>query len=181
MTLNTVDIDAQKKKIEEKRRKINGLYLYHKSVLDILGVHEKQFIPKLPYADSRGEMVVGLFLSEINRGTDIYIEFADPDYNVDQYDRKLYKYVHNPHFADEYERVVPNERYLVPVMELDEVLPNLKPLKKDEEVQGDLFSGGETDLPFSEMTIRDYMAIHTGAPVSNKPWLNELVTKHINK
>jgi hypothetical protein len=31
------------------------------------------------------------------------------------------------------------------------------------------------DAPYSEMTIRDYLAIHTGKPVSTKSWLNELV------
>jgi hypothetical protein len=33
------------------------------------------------------------------------------------------------------------------------------------------------DAPYSEMTIRDYMAIHTGKPVSLKPWLNDLLQK----
>jgi hypothetical protein len=31
------------------------------------------------------------------------------------------------------------------------------------------------DAPYSEMTIRDYIAIHTGKPVSSKGWLNELI------
>jgi hypothetical protein len=31
------------------------------------------------------------------------------------------------------------------------------------------------DAPYSEMTIRDYYAIHTGKPVSAKTWLNELI------
>jgi hypothetical protein len=31
------------------------------------------------------------------------------------------------------------------------------------------------DLPYSEMSIRDYITIHTGRTVSLKPWLNELV------
>jgi hypothetical protein len=31
------------------------------------------------------------------------------------------------------------------------------------------------DAPYSEMTIRDYYAIHTGKPVSAKYWLNELI------
>ena len=34
------------------------------------------------------------------------------------------------------------------------------------------------DAPYSEMTIRDYMAIQTGKPVSNKAWLNELVKSY---
>lgn len=33
----------------------------------------------------------------------------------------------------------------------------------------------ECDELMSEMTIRDYMAIHTGNPVSKKRWLNELI------
>jgi hypothetical protein len=31
------------------------------------------------------------------------------------------------------------------------------------------------DAPYSEMTLRDYYAIHTGKPVSAKTWLNELI------
>jgi len=37
----------------------------------------------------------------------------------------------------------------------------------------------EQDCPQSEMTLRDYMAIHTGHPVSLKPWLNQLVTQYL--
>ena len=33
------------------------------------------------------------------------------------------------------------------------------------------------DAPYNEMTIRDYIAIHTGKPVSNKAWLNKLLTQ----
>lgn len=33
------------------------------------------------------------------------------------------------------------------------------------------------DLPMSAMTIRDYIAIHTGNPVSAKQWINDVVTK----
>lgn len=33
------------------------------------------------------------------------------------------------------------------------------------------------DAPYNEMTIRDYIAIHTGKPVSNKAWLNKLLTE----
>lgn len=36
------------------------------------------------------------------------------------------------------------------------------------------------DAPYNEMTIRDYIAIHTGKPVSNKPWLNQLLTQDLN-
>jgi len=40
-----------------------------------------------------------------------------------------------------------------------------------------IFSTNTTvdDAPYSDMTIRDYIAIHTGKPVSNKGWLNELI------
>jgi hypothetical protein len=32
-----------------------------------------------------------------------------------------------------------------------------------------------TDAPYAEMTIRDYYAMMSGKPVSNKAWLNELI------
>ena len=31
------------------------------------------------------------------------------------------------------------------------------------------------DAPYSEITIRDYYAIHTNRPVSAKGWLNDLI------
>jgi len=33
----------------------------------------------------------------------------------------------------------------------------------------------DSDAPYSQMTIRDYYAIHTGKPVSGKTWLNDLI------
>jgi hypothetical protein len=31
------------------------------------------------------------------------------------------------------------------------------------------------DAPYTDMTIRDYITIHTGKPVSSKQWLNDLI------
>jgi hypothetical protein len=31
------------------------------------------------------------------------------------------------------------------------------------------------DAPYSDMTIRDYYAVHTNRPVSAKGWLNDLI------
>lgn len=76
--------------------------------------------------------------------------------------------------------------FLVPVEELRwvgsmSIDPAPPPVEKKPEPQpAPVFSSKpqqpvEPDLPYSEMTIRDYMAIHTGKPVSLKPWLNELL------
>jgi hypothetical protein len=93
----------------------------------------------------------------------------------------VYRIARNDNHEEEYEM---NEKgsFLVPVDELRVINPSSSPVeKKPEPVRpAPVFNSKpvapvETDLPYSEMTIRDYMAIHTGKPVSLKPWLNDLL------
>ena len=73
-------------------------------------------------------------------------------------------------------------RYLVPVEEL-KVIKRYSPeamitTEKEVKLKPALdFSlpNPETDPPFNEMTIRDLAAIMLGKPVSNKPWLNDII------
>ena len=52
---------------------------------------------------------------------------------------------------------------------------NANPSLKDMPMYPAPASMDSSDAPYSEMTIRDYYAIHTGKPVSSKNWLNELI------
>jgi hypothetical protein len=186
MTLQTTEVDSSAPTINDKKAKIAALYEKHKPILNQLGVVERNFIPKLPYP-VEGENVLGFFPSEISRGVDIYIEFATPDY--DQYDdeRKLWLLSNNPNYDKDYQRTStdPNKfRYLVPISELEEITVATADVKIEKKaapkaVQAELPLDDQEDAPFTDFTIRDHIAIEKGIPVSNKPWLNELVTKQL--
>lgn len=157
----------------DKKTKISLLLDYHKPLLSKLGVSNPNYCPKMAYFD-QGERVVSFFPSEIERGEDIYTEFVSRDYDSEDETRTLYKWKYNPHYKSEYRVTEPHSanhtiRYIIPVEELIVV-----------ENTGDSFDefdmpDPDTDLPISQLTIRDLAAIMTGKPVSMKPWLNEIV------
>jgi hypothetical protein len=167
-------------KPEDKRENMKKLREFHQPMLDALGLSDATFIPKLAYVPhGKTERFNALFLSEISKGVDLYIEFADSN-NLPQFeDRALYRWKFNPHFEEEYEKTEPSSttgqvRYLVPIAELTKVeLPE----HSQPEIPFDL-TDPEQDLPMNQMTMRDYAAIHMRKPVSRKPWLNELITKN---
>ncbi len=122
----------------------------------------------------QGERVVSFFPSEIERGEDIYTEFVSRDYDSEDETRTLYKWKYNPHYKSEYRVTEPHSanhtiRYIIPVEELI-VVENTS----DSFDEFDM-PDPDTDLPISQLTIRDLAAIMTGKPVSMKPWLNEIV------
>jgi len=173
MTLSTTD------KPEDKRERRKKLREFHQATLDSIGPDVK-FMPKMAYRPyGKTELHIAFFESEINHGDDVYVEFCSKDDVPEDPERKLYKYRSNPHFQEEYEKTEPNPttghcRYLVPVGELTLIKTYKESEEKKEEETFEL-SDPETDLPMDQMTIRDYVAIHTGRPVSRKPWLNEII------
>jgi len=149
-----------------------------------------------------GKTVVGIFPSEFKRPNGLFFELIDRDYKPASPERTVYRVPYNPHFEEEYEM---NERgsFYVPLEELRVVNPTsaaiaktaaatssdkfLESERKQEKketgkavtffktpVQAPALAS-EADAPYSEMTIRDYYAIHTGNPVSFKSWLNDLI------
>jgi hypothetical protein len=145
-----------------------------------------------------------LYRREIYGGKDVYIEFCDRDYIPQDPERTLWKWIFNPEFMTEYPKSDPHptsgdQMYLIPISELVNIsrlhyperpLPqptvaqldiSPKVESKEEEVptQPSLepVSESESDEPASNLTIRDYAAIHWMKPVSVKPWLNELINK----
>jgi hypothetical protein len=100
-------------------------------------------------------------------------------------ERKVYRVPMNLSYKDEYE-VNQKLSYNVPLEELRVVNPQtvaigklgaITNLEKFKEESSPIIKKAVTleDLPYSEMSIRDYITIHTGRTVSLKPWLNELV------
>ena len=157
----------------DKKTKIALLLEHHRPVLSKAGVNNPHFCPKMAYFDN-GERVISFFPSEIEKGEDIYTEFVSRDYDSEDPERKLYKWKFNPHHASEYRISEPHTathtiRYIIPVEELIE-MGKIDPAD-------DMFDmpDPDSDLPISQLTIRDLAAIMTGKPVSMKPWLNEIV------
>ena len=135
-----------------------------------------------PYGKT--DLHIGFFASEISKGEDVYVEFCSKENVPEDPLRRLYKWRFNPHFEEEYEKTEPNGitgnvRYLVPVDELTVVkaAEEVKPTAiRTKDISFDDFSDANTDLPIDQLTIRDLAAILLQRPVSNKKWLNQLIS-----
>lgn len=180
--INTVE------KPEDKREKLKKLREFHQAELDKIGVTGAIFIPKMAYKPyGKTEKHIAFFLSEINRGEDVYVEFCSKELEPEDPERRLYKWRFNPHFQEEYEVTDPNPqtghvRYLVPVSELVVIKVNTpgetisESEAKSANIEFALNDPDEGDLPMDQMTIRDYAAIHLKKPISRRKWLNDAIS-----
>lgn len=186
---------------EYKKQKLDEARYYHAALIRDLGISPLDFNLKMPFYDQFGRYVIGVFSSEFLKEKGTFIELIGREYTpLDPEHRTVYRIARNENFKEEYEL---NERgsFLIPIEELRVVNPQSVAISKASAVTANdrfktpvpkvasapqkpepVFTSKpqpvvEPDLPYSEMTIRDYMAIHTGKPVSLKPWLNELLQK----
>jgi len=179
-----------------KREKILSLMQVHKSLFEKENVNNPKFIPRLCYKHN-DQKIVSFYPRELYGGVDIYIEFCDRDYNPEDPNRTLWKWINKSDFDKLYELSEPHhatndKRYLIPISELvnvtefhnnqieiEETVTN-DTIEKTDEFLADVFDDGgmENDIPASAMTLRDYIAIKWKKPVSHKKWLNELITKY---
>jgi len=179
MTIKTIEP-------EDKREKLIDIRKFHQETLDRLGIPIAYFICKMAYVPTgKTERFISLFPSEISRGEDVYIEFTSRELNPEDPNRCLYKYKNNPHYDTEYEKIgiatATGIRYLVPIAELI-TIRNYTLEPKSTSVEA-IISGIEKyqDLPLEDMTLLDYIAIHLKAPVSNKEFLNDIISKFNGK
>jgi len=177
--INTTD------KPEDKREKLRKLREFHQETFNELDSPNALFIPKMAYRPyGKTDLHIGFFASEISKGEDVYVEFCSKENVPEDPLRRLYKWRFNPHFEEEYEKTEPNGvtgnvRYLVPVDELTVVkaAEEVKPTAiRTKEISFDDFADADTDLPIDQLTIRDLAAILLQRPVSNKKWLNQLIS-----
>lgn len=178
---------------EWKKMKLDHVRDYHAPLIRALGISPLDFNMKMPFYDKQRRYVVGIFGSEFKRDKGFYFELVTRDLDPLESERKVYRITPNENYEEEYEM---NEKgsFLVPVDELRVVSPfappaekKLEPVKQQVQTfssKAQTYSAPEVssieDVLFSEMTIRDYAAIHTGKPLSLKPWLNELISQHNN-
>ena len=174
MGLSTKKFNEKKKDILNKREKIELLREKHVELFKQEKISKPKFIPKMCYK-YMGELIISFFPSEIRGGQDIYTEFVSRDYESEDPDRRLWKWIYNAEYDTEYRKSDPHpmtgdRRYLIPVDELIEI----KKSDSEDLFTENLITGGE-DVPYSAMTLRDYAAIQWKKPVSHKAWLNDLI------
>lgn len=184
MSVNTATVDEQKR---YKMQRLEEFRAYHANLINNLGISKTDFNIKKPFFDKYGRQVVGIFASEFRKEKGFYFEMVTRDLDPHDEQRTVYRIPNNPHYETEYES---NEigSFLIPIEELRVVnaasVAISGPSAVVDRPQGvkplvQVFKSGPTtpteDAPYGEMTIRDYYAIHTGNPVSQKQWLNDLI------
>jgi hypothetical protein len=188
--MNTFQLDPSD---EWKKGKLEAIRNYHQTLIEDLDINRTDFNMKMPFYDKHGKVVVGIFASEFKKEKGFYFELIDRKLEPADPERKVYRVAPSSSFEEEYEL---NEKgsYLVPLEELRVVnkqavaISNASAVTATDDVtERTTFKANKTsvqayrapaameDAPYSDMTIRDYYAIHTGKPVSAKPWLNELI------
>jgi hypothetical protein len=169
---------------EWKKGKLEAIRTHHLSLIKDLGISPFDFNMKKAFYDSKGVQVVGIFASEFLKEKGFFFELISSDLDPIDPQRRVYRVPYCSSFEDEYELNAKNS-YNVPLEELRVVNPQSVAISKISAVSSsDKVLAKEPvpqkptpteDAPYSEMTIRDYMAIHTGKPVSSKNWLNDLI------
>jgi hypothetical protein len=182
---------GDEEKARYKANKLKEVRDFHSQLISDLGINTSDFNMKTQFRDDHGRLVIGIFPSEFKKVKGFFFELVDFDLIPTSSDRKVYRVPPSSSFDDEYE-LGSKGAYLVPIEELKVINPQSVVLNKQsafvddknvfkitqkaqEASQPKQPSPLKEDAPYSDMTIRDYVAIHTGKQVSNKEWLNELI------
>lgn len=188
--LHTMSDDERAK---YKALKLKEIRDYNSDIIADLGISAFDFNMKTQFYDEQARLVVGIFPSEFKKTKGFFFELIDSDLNPADPERKVYRVPFNSAFEEEYELNAKGS-YLVPVEELKVVHRSsvaiskmsaftgtddsvFKVTQKAQEAVNNIPKAPALmeDAPYSDMTIRDYYAIHTHRPVSAKTWLNELI------
>jgi len=185
--MSTFQLNQQTQTDAWKKTKLEAIRDYHQELIADLGILRGDFNMKMPFYDQQGRMVVGIFASEFKKEKGFFFELINRSLDPADPERKVYRVAPSNSFDEEYEL---NEKgsYLVPIEELRVVNPSSVAISKSSAVtssdsilksnlSGIAYKAPAPmeDAPYSDMTIRDYYAIHTGKPVSAKQWLNDLI------
>lgn len=186
--MSTFQVSDQVSQEAWKKSKLDAIRNYHQNLINDLGISKIDFNMKMPFYDQQGRMVVGIFASEFKKEKGFFFELITRSLDPADPERKVYRVAPSNSFDEEYEL---NEKgsYLVPLDELRIVNQQSVAISKSSAVTSSdkvltkpftpeaIYKAPAPmeDAPYSEMTIRDYYAIHTGKPVSAKAWLNELI------
>jgi len=182
--------DADKTKY--KADKLKEIRDFNSELIADLEISAYDFNMKTQFYDEQRRLVVGIFPSEFKKTKGFFFELIDSDLNAVDPDRKVYRVPPTSSFEEEYELNAKGS-YLVPIEELKVVHRSSVAISKmaaftgiddDQSVFKITQKAQEAipkapapmeDAPYSELTIRDYYAIHSNRPVSAKGWLNDLI------
>jgi hypothetical protein len=187
-------MDDDEKKLY-RQKKLKEMHDYNEDLIKDLAISKSDFNMKKAFTRN-GVIVVGILENEFKKPKGFYFELINSDIEPDDPARTVYRLSPTEFYADEFE-MDEYGKFLVPVEQLrivnrhsaaiskssaatssDRVLkdePVLRTTMKPPLPFAESNQLKVDDAPYSEMTIRDYLAIHTGKPVSTKSWLNELV------
>lgn len=188
--LHTMSDDDRAKYKALKTKEIRD---YNVDLISDLGISYYDFNMKTQFYDEQARLVVGIFPSEFKKTKGFFFELIDSDLIPVDPERKVYRVPFNSAFEEEYELNAKGS-YLVPIEELKVVHRSsvaiskmsaftgtddsvFKVTQKAQENAGSIPKAPALmeDAPYSDMTIRDYYAVHTNRPVSAKGWLNDLI------
>ena len=166
---------------ENRFAKVQELKKFHQATFDALGKPDAEFIPKMAYVPKGMQgLHIGFFASELSRGVDFFTEFVNKDLLPEDPDRKLYLWKYNAYWQDEYQQAQSGSYtfIMIPVSELYTVdIPEKKVRTSAKTSTNDFVISSLNDAPISELTIRDLAAILLKKPISNKEFLNEIISK----
>lgn len=188
--LHTMSDDDRAKYKALKTKEIRD---YNVDLISDLGISYYDFNMKTQFYDEQARLVVGIFPSEFKKTKGFFFELIDSDLIPVDPERKVYRVPFNSAFEEEYELNAKGS-YLVPIEELKVVHRSSIAISKmsaftgtDDSVFKVTQKAQESassipkapalmeDAPYSDMTIRDYYAVHANRPVSAKSWLNDLI------
>jgi hypothetical protein len=188
---------TENEKTVYRKIKLKEMHDFNQDFMDDLGLTKADFNMKYPFKRD-GVLVVGLFDNEFKRPKGFYFELINNDLESIDSERTIYRVPYNEFYADEFE-MDERSKFLVPVEQLKKMNRQSAAISKesvivesDRTIKQEKYVAPKPPLPFSaepqppvvpkledapysEMTIRDYITIHTGRPISNKAWLNEIV------
>lgn len=175
--------------------KLKEVQEYNKDLINDLGIAKSDFNMKKAFTRD-GVVVIGMFDNEFRKEKGFFFELINSDLEPDDPNRTVYRLAPTEFYEDEYD-IDEFGKFLVPVDELRIINRQSAAIAKgNSATSSDKYTTQERmmfsstpiptaittvkqppveDAPYSDMTIRDYIAIHTGKPVSTKSWLNELV------
>jgi len=203
MAFSTSNQPDDSKSSITRQDKLKECLEYHKDLINDLGVTKADFTIKRGFYNSVNQQFVYVFPSEFRKEKGFYFEIVTGDYQSASKDRIVYRIPNNQNHEEEYELCLTGAysgSFIVLVDELRSVNPTavaisgpteavltgkfvtteekiISPIftRKTPPLANNVMSTMLADESYSNMTIRDYIAIQTGMPVSNKEWLNELV------
>lgn len=161
---------------EWKKGKLDAIRNHHLDLIKNLGISPYDFNMKKAFYDNRGVQVVGIFASEFLKEKGFFFELISSDLDPIDPQRKVYRVPYCASFEEEYE-LNPKNSYNVPLEELRVVNDKAPAVVAPSSVPAPTATPrwNNDDAPYSDLTIRDYYAIQSGKPVSNKSWLNDLI------